>query len=86
MKPSEFYRSKFPLEDILPPLNEKEVKEIVTECDYTQEADTIAANDFPGEPKYKVNRADAAVFYQMGYDAARERIDKILEPFQNHKP
>jgi hypothetical protein len=86
MKPSEFYRSKFPLEAILPPLSEKEAKQIVRECDYTQEADTIAAKDFPGRRKYKVNKADAAVFYQMGYQAAMERIAQVLEPVQTNQP
>lgn len=79
MKISEIYKSEFQLEPLLPDLEEKEVQEIVRTCNCVFECDKIVkADDFP-ETK-RVNQADAVVFYQMGYEAAQERINKILKP------
>jgi len=80
MKKSEYYQNKFPLEDILPEIDEKSVNDIVNNCDYTFEADRIAIADFPDIPQAKVNTADAIVFYQMGYEDAKNRIEKALKP------
>jgi hypothetical protein len=79
MKKYEYYQNKFPYEDIIPELDELKVQEIVRDCDYTIEANKISAADFPYEPTVKVNTADAAVFYKMGYDAAKEQIEKYLK-------
>jgi hypothetical protein len=79
MKKSEWYKNQYPLEDILPELNEKEVEQIVSNCDYRIEADKIVAADNFGEISC-VNTADAVVFYKMGYEAAIERIEKVLKP------
>lgn len=69
MKKSEYYQNEFPYDDILPELDELKVQEIVRDCDYTVEANKISA-------------ADAAVFYKMGYDAAKEEIEKALKPIE----
>lgn len=77
MKLSEKYLNLFPLEPLLPDLNEKEVQDIVNNCDYTYEADKICEADGIDN---KVNIADATVFYIMGYEAARDIIIKKLKP------
>jgi hypothetical protein len=82
MKKSEYYKNEFPYDDIIPELDERKVQEIVNECDYTHEANLIALADFPETPQAKVNTADAAVFYKMGYDAAKYQIEKALKPIE----
>lgn len=77
---TEYYESKYPYEKLLPELDESEIEEIVSNCDYTFVANQIAINDYPNDPMTKVNTADAVVFYMMGYNAAKKRIDEILEP------
>lgn len=76
MKPAEKYENLFPLEPLLPDLNDNAVQDIVNNCDYTDEADRIC--DIDGIDN-KVNIADAIVFYIMGYEAAREEINKKLK-------
>ncbi len=85
MKISEYYKNKFPLEQLFPDPNETEVQDIINNCDYTIEANRIARTDFPDDPACQINTADAAVFYIMGYEAAKERIESVLEPI-NLKP
>ena len=80
MKTSEYYKNKFPFEPLLPDLNETEVQDIINNCDYTIEANRIAGTDFPDDPACQINTADAAVFYIMGYEAAKERTGLVLEP------
>jgi hypothetical protein len=81
MKNSELYRNEYPLESILPELDYDEVTNIIAECDYTIESDRIAVNDnFP--ESMKVNQADAIVFYHMGYEAARRRLERVLIPMK----
>ena len=78
MKKSEFFKSLFPLEDLLTKPKEIDVQDIVNYCDYTIEANKVAkADDLP-----TVNTADAAVFYEMGYEAAMREIEKILVPIE----
>ena len=76
---NEYYQNLFPCEKILPPLDEKEVEQIVKECDYTHEANLISEDTF-GNSDYNVNTADATTFYMMGYNAAIERLSKVLKP------
>jgi hypothetical protein len=79
MNSSELYRNQFPLEQLLPDLDYDETVKIISESDYTIESDKIAIKDnFP--ESMRVNQADAIVFYHMGYEAARERIEKVLIP------
>ena len=78
MKLSEYYKNEFPLEQLLPDLDEKEVQKIVKNCSYRIEADMIA-QDMAIEGTM-VNQADAVVFYKMGYEAAQERLNLILKP------
>lgn len=80
MKTSQFYESAFPLEQVLPDLQELEVQEIVKNCDYTIEGNIVTQNTFPDNPELKINQADAVVFYKMGYEAAQERVKEILKP------
>lgn len=68
----------FPLEKLLPDLDECDINAIVSNCDYTIEADQIAESH--NMHCCKVNIADAIVFYRMGYEAAQERINMILKP------
>jgi hypothetical protein len=77
MKNAEVYTNRFPLEPLLPILDEKEVQTIVNDCDYTFESNRICEAD---KIDNKVNTADAVVFYQMGYEAARKVIESKLEP------
>lgn len=80
MKPSERYISKYPLEKLLPSLDEKFIKEQVKNCDYTIEADNICQAD---KIDNKVNIADATVFFQMGYQYAANEIERKLEPIES---
>jgi precorrin-6B methylase 1 len=76
MKKSEIYINEYPLEDLLPELDEKEVGKIVNSCDYNIEASQIAKEmNMP-----EVNDADAVVFYTMGYEAAKKVLEKKLKP------
>lgn len=75
MKTAEKYQNLFPLEPLLPDLDEGTVQDIVINCDYTDEADQICEMD---KIDNKVNIADATVFYIMGYEAARDVINKKL--------
>ena len=79
MKNAEYYQNKFPLENIIPTISEKEIQDIVNNCDYTIEADSITDNDHLGDQFY-VNTADAAVFFEMGYQKAIDEIEKRLIP------
>lgn len=76
---SEYYQNQFPCEKLLPALDEREVESIVKECDYTHEANLIAEDTF-GNSDNNVNTADATTFYIMGYNAAVERLNKVLKP------
>ena len=76
---SEYYQNQFPCEKLLTALDEREVESIVKECDYTHEANLISENTF-GDSNYNVNIADATTFYMMGYNAAVERLNKVLKP------
>lgn len=81
MKPSQYYENLFPLEKLLPDLEERAVEVIVMECNYVFECDRIVkANDFP--ETMKVNQADAVVFYKMGYEAAQDEIKRKLKPIE----
>lgn len=77
MKPSEHYQNLFPLEPLLPDLDEMEVQVLVMTCDYTIEADEIAEED--EIPNGGVNTADATVFYMMGYERAQKELEKKLK-------
>lgn len=77
MKLSERYINKFPLEPLLPELDEKEVQVTVMTCDYTVEADDICEKDTHAN---FVNIADATVFYIMGYNEAMRIIGNKLKP------
>ena len=55
------------------------VQDIVKNCDYTIEANKIAKADHFGDIS-RVNTADAAVFFQMGYEQAISEINKRLIP------
>ncbi|NMB83286.1 MAG: hypothetical protein GYA14_15870 [Ignavibacteria bacterium] len=77
MKLSEKYLNLYPLEPLLPEIDESEVQKTVQDCDYTYEADKICEHD---KIDNKVNIADATVFYMMGYEHARELIDRKLRP------
>ena len=79
MKQSQFYENIYPFEPLFPDLNETEVTQMLADCDYIFEANKIASADFPDEPFAKINLADAFAFYQMGYNAAKERIEKCLK-------
>ena len=79
MKKAEYYINLFPLEDLLPKLDETEVQEIVRDCDYTFEANKIC--QLQGFDN-KVNSLDAMVFYEMGYQAAYEVVKKKLKPLE----
>lgn len=79
MKIAETYKSRFPLEKLLPPLDEKFVQETVNDCDYTWEANKICVAD---KIDNKVNTADAAVFFEMGYNYAVAEIERKLEPIE----
>jgi hypothetical protein len=79
MKIIEFYRNKYPLEKLLPDLDEKDIQDIVNNHGYTIEADEITKKH--GMTNF-VNTADAMVFYAMGYEAAQKRIKEILEPLK----
>ena len=76
MKKSEFYQNLFPLEDLLPKLQQSEIYEIIRSCDYNIEASQIAKS--MGLPE--VNESDAFVFFQMGYQKAFEDLNKKLIP------
>ena len=79
MKKAEYYINLFPLEDLLPKLDETEVQEIVRDCDYTFEANKICQlQGFDNN----VNSLDAMVFYEMGYQAAYEVVKKKLKPLE----
>lgn len=80
MKISETYRNRFPLEELLPTPVETDVEQIVANCDYTWEADKVSMADFPDDPMARVNTADATVFFLVGYEAARKRLEEILQP------
>ena len=79
MKKSEYYQNKFPLEDVIPKISEKEIQDIVNWCDYRIEADLITKYDEMGD-ELRVNTADAAVFFEMGYQKAIDEIEKRLIP------
>jgi hypothetical protein len=81
MKKAEKYTNKFPYEDLLPAIDEKEIQGIVNNCDYTIEANIIAEADDMIDAE--VNTADAIVFFQMGYEAAKERLEEVLVPQGN---
>jgi hypothetical protein len=77
MKIVERYINKYPLEPLLPELDEKEVNKTVKECDYTFEANQICDVD---KIDNRVNIADAEVFYTMGYNEAMRIINFKLKP------
>lgn len=79
MKELIYFKNKFPLEPLLPELQESEIYDIVKASDYTIEADDICEHD---KIDNKVNIPDAVVFYNMGYDRARKEIAKKLEPIE----
>lgn len=79
MKKSEYYQNLYPYEDILPELDEKEISDCVSDCDYTIEANKICEAD---KIDNKVNIADAIVFFQMGYKEAKDRVCKCLIPIE----
>jgi hypothetical protein len=79
MKQSEYYQNRFPYENMLPELNEKDVNIIVRDCDYTWESNRICEAD---KIDNKVNTADAVVFYTMGYEAAVKEIESRLIPIE----
>lgn len=72
MKNAEVYTNRFPLEPLLPCLDEKEVQEFVNNCEYTFECNKIA--DIHGSIEQRINTADAVEFYKLGYEAARKVI------------
>ena len=73
----EHFINQYPLEELLPTPSEEEIQEIVNNCDYTYEANMICEKD---DIDNMVNIADAIVFYDMGYKAAQDRINRILKP------
>jgi len=76
MKKSEIYKNEYPLEDLLPELDEKEVMQIVSTCDYNIEASQIAKSmELP-----EVNDEDARYFFTMGYEYAKEEVERKLKP------
>ena len=79
LKKSEFYKNRFPLEDLIPVIDEAEVQDIVVNCDYTFEANRICDAD---KSDNKVNTADAAVFFQMGYEYYIKILSEKLTPYQ----
>lgn len=76
----EYFKNEFPLEHLLPEVTEEESKEIVMNCSYTIECNLIA--DADDMPECKVNDVDASVFYRMGWEAAQQRLNKILKPYE----
>jgi hypothetical protein len=85
MKVYEYYRNEFPLENPFKLLDENEVQEIINNCDYTIECDKISAINFPEHPEFKINTADAIVFYMMGYNSAIEKFKKIFTAHENSR-
>lgn len=77
----EKFINEYPFEDLLPELDEKQILGIVKNCEYTIEADRVTIADKYGKIM-KVNITDAKVFYRMGYEAAKQRIESILKPTQ----
>ncbi len=77
IKRAEFYSNKFPLEDLLPELSHEFIRDFVKYSEYTLENDKLARHeDMP-----LLNQEDAYQFYKMGYEAAKNRIGSVLEPY-----
>jgi len=77
LKRSQYYENIYPEEDIKPRLSERDIADIVANCDYRIEADAICEHD---NIDNKVNTADAEVFFTIGYNTAYEEIFKQLKP------
>lgn len=71
------YENLYPYEKLLPDLEENAIQEIVESNDYTIEANEIA--DSMNEQGLEVNIPDAIVFFRLGYEYARNEINKKLK-------
>ena len=77
----EKFINQFPLEEILPEISQREINELVKNSSYVKDVKRICKGFKEKSLRnYTVNLSDAATFFEMGYNAAVERINKVLKP------